>query len=378
MLRPPNPVCFHGRKKASCKECRAIKKAQPPKCPHGYANRQYCKDCNACKHGNCAYSCMICRGPGTCYHRKMKASCPICTPKLACPHGQYKSGCLECNAHKLCPHKEFKTKCKLCVKPQPKRCEHGKIKYDCKDCHGSNFCKHMVRKQYCITCNGRKLCAGCRTVGVQKAGDFCKRFCKPITAGRSSNRETVLMAHFTVWRDDGLIPDLPKWNKTNPLAHPNACEPFLPDFTFDFGTHVVVVEHDENQHKYITATPRCDMLRTAHIIGGFVTADAGLLPVHIIRFNPDGFKIAGADVDVPMEARLELLRIRLGLALIQEPENAGHRVIVEKLYFDQDAPSDTYHQLQRWPTLIEYNAFVDERYPLENVQLDDDVEDDDE
>ena len=177
------------------------------------------------------------------------------------------------------------------------------------------------------------------------------------------------MAHFTVWHNEGLIPALPTWNKTNPLAHPNACAPYKPDFTFDFGTHIVIVELDEHQHEYYSATPRCDMLRTANIIGGYVTADIGLLPVHLIRINPDKFTVAGVQKDIPIETRLRVLQARLGLALIQEGTN-NHRVVIEKLFFDQDAESNPPHILvQTWPTLLEFNAYIDEHFPLENAQI---------
>ena len=66
----------------------------------------------------------------------------------------------------------------------------------------------------------------------------------------------------------------------------NACHRYRPDFLFDWGSHVCIVECDEDQHKGYAC--ECEQARMINLF-----QDQGGTPVVFVRFNPDSYKDAG-------------------------------------------------------------------------------------
>lgn len=64
----------------------------------------------------------------------------------------------------------------------------------------------------------------------------------------------------------------------------DGCSRRRPDVMIDFGTHVVIVECDENQHKGYD----CENKRMMEIF-----QDCGSRPIVFIRFNPDAYEEGG-------------------------------------------------------------------------------------
>lgn len=62
---------------------------------------------------------------------------------------------------------------------------------------------------------------------------------------------------------------------------PRVCGKYRPDILYDFGTHFVIVEVDEDQHKQYDAN--CEMKRMMSILRGLG------LPTVFIRYNPDKY-----------------------------------------------------------------------------------------
>ena len=65
------------------------------------------------------------------------------------------------------------------------------------------------------------------------------------------------------------------------------CSRRRPDVRIDFGSHIVVIECDENQHEGKAYTS-CDSKRTMEIF-----KDCGSRPIVFIRFNPDAYEEDG-------------------------------------------------------------------------------------
>ena len=78
------------------------------------------------------------------------------------------------------------------------------------------------------------------------------------------------------------------------------CSKRRPDLYYDCKTHAVIVEVDEHQHKGYVDT--CECARVNQIVN-----DLGGLPLTIIRYNPDNFRIDGKLKKVKSSDRLELL-----------------------------------------------------------------------
>jgi hypothetical protein len=111
------------------------------------------------------------------------------------------------------------------------------------------------------------------------------------------------------------------------------CHLYRPDFVFDLGSHTVVVEIDENQHRSYDTS--CDNKRLMSIFEGL-----GSRPMVMIRFNPDAYTgtrgcwtkdCTLVDGGRPWKRRLEVLRDRIDDWLGKEP---GREMTIEHLFFD--------------------------------------------
>jgi hypothetical protein len=111
------------------------------------------------------------------------------------------------------------------------------------------------------------------------------------------------------------------------------CHAYRPDFVFDLGSHTVVIEIDENQHRSYDTS--CDNKRLMSIFEGL-----GSRPMVMIRFNPDSYtghrgcwtkdnKLV--DDGGPWAKRLETLKDRVGHWFNTEPDR---ELSVEHLFFD--------------------------------------------
>lgn len=110
------------------------------------------------------------------------------------------------------------------------------------------------------------------------------------------------------------------------------CHVYRPDFVYDLGSHVVVIEVDEYQHE--TYDTSCDNKRLMSIFQGL-----GSRPMVMIRFNPDAYEDVkgcwtrtGALVDQgrPWRKRLGELRDRLAYWVETEPPRD---LVIEHLFF---------------------------------------------
>ena len=106
---------------------------------------------------------------------------------------------------------------------------------------------------------------------------------------------------------------------------------------------------DEFQHKYENYIQRCELIRVSRIVEGF-----GGIPVHIIHYNPDAFKING------VTRRTTLLRTQLWQALAQP--DFEHRIVVQYLWFDQERPE--FVSTHRFATLEQYEEWVESVSPV--------------
>lgn len=162
------------------------------------------------------------------------------------------------------------------------------------------------------------------------AKEYCARctaylFPDQVKGGWFKTRETKLKEHL-----ESRYPD-----KT--IVHDKRveCHLYRPDFVFDMGSHTIVIELDENQHKRYDTS--CDNKRLMSIFHGL-----GSRPMVMLRFNPDRydavpgcFKKDGQLVDVgrPWKKRLVALSGRIDHWLKSQPDR---EITIEHLFFDTD------------------------------------------
>jgi len=265
-------ICDHGKYKQICKKCggSAI-------CEHG-KRKTICKECNGtaiCEHGKYKPICKECCGSAICEHGKIKTSCINC----GCEHGLMKKYCKECGGSALCIHEKRKNYCKECNGSAI--CEHGKEKYYCKECGGSQICKHTKEKKYCKECGGSALCKTplCETFSNPKYYGHCLTCFihlfpdEPNVRNYKTKEKDVIdritqtFTSFT-WVADKKVQD--------------GCSRRRPDLLLDMGSHIIIVEIDENKHTDYDCS--CENKRLMEL-----SQDLQHRPIVFIRFNPDDY-----------------------------------------------------------------------------------------
>lgn len=111
------------------------------------------------------------------------------------------------------------------------------------------------------------------------------------------------------------------------------CHLYRPDFVFDMGSHVIVIELDENQHRSYDMS--CDNKRLMSIFHGLASR-----PMVMIRFNPDRYdSVAGcfkkdgqlSGNGKEWKLRTEKLKSRVDFWLGSQPDR---EITIEHLFFD--------------------------------------------
>lgn len=250
--------CCHGKREYRCVEC-----GGGGICQHK-RRREFCKECGGssiCEHGNRTYRCKECKGNGICEHGKLKTYCKECEGNGICEHGKYKRHCVECDGNEIC--------------------EHHKRRDICIDCKGNGICEHNKLRSFCKICDGYRLCKSewCYTSGNTKYNGYCTRCCiylfPEIQVSRNYktketdvvNRITETFRDFT-WVHDKKIID--------------GCSRRRPDLLLDVGSHIIIIEIDENKHNSYDCS--CENKRVMEI-----SIDLGHRPTVFIRFNPDEY-----------------------------------------------------------------------------------------
>ena len=105
------------------------------------------------------------------------------------------------------------------------------------------------------------------------------------------------------------------------------CSEYRPDFVIDMGSHAIIVEVDENQHRSYAC--QCEQIRMIQIFN-----DYGGVPVFFIRFNPDSYINVDGCKQYSYNGREATL-----LELIQKLQqmnidNVTHSLVAYYLYYD--------------------------------------------
>jgi hypothetical protein len=253
-----NSYCKHGKKKSRCKEC-----GGSALCEHGREKRQ-CVKCGGdsiCEHKIRKIFCVVCDGSAICEHNKRKWQCVKCGGSSYCKHGKRKSGCVECGGTEICIHNINK-------------------RY-CKECDGSIFCVHDKNKYRCKICDGRSLCKSewCEVRGIPKYEGYCLSCCIQVCPDikvccNYKTKENAVI---------GLIKEhFPDFTWVHDKRVEGGCSKRRPDLLLDLGTHVIIVEVDENRHNDYDCS--CEHKRLMEI-----SRDLSHRNIVFIRFNPDEY-----------------------------------------------------------------------------------------
>ena len=253
-------------------QCKACRKAKA-KCEHD-RQRQYCRACGGgsiCEHDRQRSGCKECGGGSICEHDRQRNYCKKCSGVSICEHNRNRSQCKECGGSSICEHKRVRPQCKECGGSQI--CEHKRIRAQCKECGGSQICEHGRYLSQCKLCspNSNAFCHNCREYLVTKRTNYLCSFCRPDSPARQRTREFKVKAFL---EQAGYT-----FIHNRAVNTTTMCRAFRPDFLFDCDTFYVIVECDEDAHRY--EDYECERARE-YAIRDFLDR-----PCVFIRFNPD-------------------------------------------------------------------------------------------
>jgi hypothetical protein len=237
---------------------------------------------NKCEHGKRKSRCNDCGGSEICEHGKQKSRCKACGGSEICEHGKRKSQCKECGGSQICEHGKQKSRCKACGGSQI--CEHNKHKSACKECGGSQICEHDKYKSQCKECGGSQLCKNewCETRAQNKQYEG---YCMPCFVNNPENINKPMMRNYKT-KEKNVVEYITQsfngftWVSDKKIQ--DGCSRRRPDLLLDMGTHIIIVEIDENKHTDYDCS--CEHKRLMEL-----SQDLQHRPIVFIRFNPDDY-----------------------------------------------------------------------------------------
>ena len=215
-----------------------------------------------------------------CPHGKRKSRCKECGGSEYCEHGKNKYNCKECGGSGICEHNKIRSRCKECGGGSI--CQHNKVRSQCKECGGSNYCIHNKCKIYCKECGGSYLCKSswCHTIAKTKKYEGYCLYCfiqlfpdKPNTVNYKTKEKDVV---------DRILKIFPDFTWISDKKIQDGCSKRRPDLLLDMGSHIIIVEVDEDKHNNYDLT--CENKRLMEI-----SQDLQHRPTVFIRFNPDKY-----------------------------------------------------------------------------------------
>ena len=248
-----------------------------------------------CEHGKQKCQCKKCGGSSFCDHGKRKNICAKCDGSDICEHGKRKNRCVKCDGSSICEHKKVRTRCKKCGGRDI--CEHGSRKDICKKCGGSQICVHGIRKSICKTCEGSQVCEHkkIRAQCIECEGSDICRVCKVTFGNRKYDKLCVRCAiyqghevkHNYKTKEISMVEFIREHTNVDWIhdkIYDLGCSKKRPDLVCDVGSHIIVIECDENSHKNYS----CENKRLMEISQDFSENNIHR-PVVFIRFNPDKY-----------------------------------------------------------------------------------------
>jgi hypothetical protein len=230
---------------------------------------------------------------------------------------------------KCAKHKEDKMYFK------PKRVCIGNDEEDCKELATFGITEpkhcedHSTDKEVCLL--GKK-CNGCfREDLILNRNGLCILFCEPDEIYKKIERDKIKEKIVLNYLDQNInTKNIIKIIDDKTLNH--FCNKYRPDRVYDCGTHYVIVEVDENQHKRYHSI--CSKGEKAELIRMHEIRNAAGIHCIFLRFNPDDFKVNNEKKKINMAQRLKILKKWIEYCFNKIPNKDLVPVEVKYLFYD--------------------------------------------
>ncbi len=240
---PVQRTCKHGRPRSSCVACMGWR---------------------YCHHGRWRSNCRECGCGNFCEHQRKRNTCKECHGKSMCAHQRERKNCTECHGASICKHNRRRRTCREC--PGPHRCEHGELRYKCSRCDGSAICRTPLCERAHLGPSFRHRCRFCAT----------HAFPHETFAGARQHRTKERLVV------DAVRAEFPAFDWVHDRRVEGGCTALRPDLLCQFGSHVVIIEVDEQAHA--RAGTACEWARL-----NALAEDLRFQPLVVLRFNPDAY-----------------------------------------------------------------------------------------
>ena len=191
--------------------------------------------------------------------------------------------CKDCSGSQICEHNRVRTKCKDCGGGSI--CQHNNARSICIECEGGATCKHKKLKRYCKKCDGSRLCKSdwCE-VQISNQNKY-EGYCMPCFVNNPENQDKPAMRNYkTKEKDvvDRITQTFTSFTWVADKKVQDGCSRRRPDLLLDMGSHIIIVEIDENKHTDYDCS--CEHKRLMEL-----SQDLQHRPIVFIRFNPDDY-----------------------------------------------------------------------------------------
>ena len=204
-----------------------------------------------CEHGGRRYVCIPCKGNGICFDEThndkplRKSRCKSCSGTELCKCGKEKNNCIDCKGISICEHNKRRRRCPICNPNSKELCPCGKSIVVCIKCCEKCPCGKIPSR--CKIHGGSELCKAplCETRSIKKYNGYCLpcciHFCPDIEISRNfkTKERDIVERIIEKFPDFGWIAD---------KRIEDGCSKRRPDLLLELGSHIIIVEVDENKH----------------------------------------------------------------------------------------------------------------------------------
>jgi len=171
---------------------------------------------------------------------------------------------------------------------------------------------------------------------------------------------------------ENVVPVFTRWNKTIPNA--GVCGRYFPDFVWEMTAigqakaedveaqqrtetakecRAVVLEVDERQHAYASYPLACELSRMGNIVQSY-----GGLPVHMIRYNPDSFKVNSFAKKPRYPEKFRLAELAKALKnAFENPDFVENLFTLDYLFYDNEDGAEIL-QTYKFKSMEDYVAWM--------------------
>lgn len=194
---------------------------------------------------------------------------------------------------------------------------------------------HSNENEICLL---TKECKNCNRKELLNKDGLCITYCEPDERYKKEKKEKVKEKIVLEFLDKNLklcnIIEIKDDKIVNKF-----CNYYRPDRVYDFGTHYVIVEIDEYQHKGIRSS--CAKGEIGELSRMHEIQNAAGIHCIFLRFNPDCYKVNSKIIDTAMNNRLEILLEYIKICSKMIPNNYLSPCKYKYLFYDQFSKNNT-------------------------------------